>query len=197
MRAVTWSPPESQWKNHARNRGPFVDKFIPKNSVGAELGVYCGHFTKVLLDIAKPEKLFLVDLWDLHGESWEDWGIKGPSTRAALHDLLKRYCWEIAADRIAVCAADDLVWLTRFPDNYFDWVYIDTSHTYEHCIAELPIVAAKVKPDGIITGDDWESDPNHPHHGVFLAVTEFVEREPYDLVYAADNGDGQWAIKSR
>jgi hypothetical protein len=85
--------------------------------------------------------------------------------------------------------------LPQFPDRYFDWVYIDTLHFYEHTRDELALLKTKVKVDGVIAGDDWLPDPSHRHHGVCRAVTEFVQAEPYELIYA-DEQDLQWAISA-
>lgn len=185
-------PPEDQWRAHARNRVGFVEKFIPRDGVGAELGVYCGDFTRILLDVAMPARLHLVDLWELLGPSWEHWGIHGPDTCEALTRVRSLYADEIDRGQVQVHQADDLSWLASLPDDSLDWAYIDTSHTYEHCAKELPLAAAKVKPGGLICGDDWMTDPTHPHHGVLVAVTEFLEREPFELIYAGE--DLQWAI---
>ena len=191
---VRW-PPDEQWIAHARNRTDFLEQVIPKHSVGAELGVYCGDFTRILLDVVQPTTLHLVDLWELLAPTWEHWGIQGPTTSEALTGVCQRYAPEIVTGQVQVHEADDLLWLAGLEDNSLDWCYIDTAHTYEHCSAELPIAAQKVKPGGIICGDDWTGDPDHPHHGVYVAVHDFITRHPYELIYSADNNDGQWAIQ--
>lgn len=50
---------------------------------------------------------------------------------------------------------EDLECLKKFKDNYFDWVYIDLSHDYNHSMQELKILKNKVKKSGIICGHDW------------------------------------------
>ena len=84
--------------------------------------------------------------------------------------------------------------LQQFPDHYFDWVYLDTSHEYESTKVELSLLSRKVKPEGIILGDDWFSDPSHLFYGQYRAVTEFVRDFGYSIVYASDT-DHQWAIR--
>jgi len=85
--------------------------------------------------------------------------------------------------------------LPTFPDRYFDWVYVDSVHVYEHTRLELEILSQKVKEGGLIAGDDWIEDPEHPHHGVSRAVREFVATAQAELVYA--NGDDlQWALRN-
>lgn len=189
-------PPDGQWISHARERTGFIEKVIPPHGVGAELGVYCGDFTAILLDVAQPTLLHLVDLWGLLGPSWEHWGIQGPTTNEALDGIRHRFSPQIDAGQVEVHEADDLLWLAGLDDHSLDWCYIDTAHTVEQCSAELPLAAAKVKPGGVICGDDWTSDPTHPHHGVFVAVHAFLDHNPYDLIYG-EQEDGQWAIARR
>ena len=37
--------------------------FLPRRSAGAEIGVWQGVFSRMLLEVAKPTRLFLVDPW--------------------------------------------------------------------------------------------------------------------------------------
>ena len=37
-----------------------------------------------------------------------------------------------------------------FKDDYFDWIYIDTDHSYPTTIGELEAYAPKIKENGII-----------------------------------------------
>lgn len=187
---------DPRWVDHAQQRTDFVDKVIPKLGIGVELGVYCGDFTRVLLDVAQPHTLHLIDPWYLIGDDWSAFDVTGPTTREALTMVQNVCADEIASGTVELHIADDLVLLPIFPDRFFTWAYIDTQHTYEQCSAELSILASKVAQHGVIAGDDWNTDPTHPHHGVCCAVKDFVAHQPYDLIYA-DDGDGQWAIGHR
>ncbi len=57
---------------------------------------------------------------------------------------------------------------TRFADGYFDLVYIDGDHTYAGVMADLETWYGKVRPGGILCGDDftWQ--------GVYEAVMTFM-----------------------
>jgi Methyltransferase domain len=68
------------------------------------------------------------------------------------------------------------------PDESLDWVYVDGDHTYDAVRNDLEAWAPKVKPGGLLTGDDygsfgwWEGD-------VQRAVDEFVAaRRPQVLL---------------
>jgi hypothetical protein len=174
-------------------RGSLVDKYIPKGGIGAELGVLKGNFSKVLLNRTKPKELHLIDPWYFLTSKW-DWTGGNQSTVDALCYILQSNKKEIDEKKVFVHVQDDIKLLGEFPDEYFDWVYLDSSHEYEHTVAELELLHKKVKSSGIICGDDWRPDANHIHHGVYRAVNEFILKYNYDLIYSDDN-NLQWFIK--
>lgn len=178
-------------KNRVRRR--FVESMIPQGGVGAELGVHKGYFTKLLLEIANPKKLHLVDPWYLLTGEWT-WAGGNRSTVDALRSIMKTFRDQLVDGTFVLNISDDLEFLKSVPDAYFDWVYVDTSHEYEHTKKELEILQHKVRADGVIAGDDWQTDPGHRHHGVCRAIREFLETAPYELVYQGDD-DKQWAIR--
>ena len=45
--------------------------------------------------------------------------------------------------------------LSKFDNNYFDWVYIDANHLYEHVIKDLNIANQKIKKNGLIVCNDY------------------------------------------
>jgi len=174
-------------------RGPLINKFLPKNKTGVELGVLLGNFSRTLLKYSNAKELHLVDLWYLFGSDW-DWAGGNANTVDALVKVLKENKKEINERKIIVHVQDDLIFLNEKPDNYFDWVYIDSAHEYEHTIKELEILIKKVKINGIICGDDWRPDLTHRHHGVYKAVMEFVGKGHLEILYSSDQ-NLQWFSK--
>ncbi len=168
-------------------------RFIAPGGVGAEIGVHKGYFTAHLLRELTPQRLHLVDPWYLLGAEW-NWGPPSRSTVDALCSILHRYTDELTAGRVVLHVGWDLEVLAAMPDASFDWVYLDTDHEYESTRLELEVLQRKVTPSGIIAGDDWRSDPDHRHHGVFRAVQEVVATTGYDLLHA-DDDDQQWLIR--
>jgi SAM-dependent methyltransferase len=161
----------------------------PRGGVGAEIGVYRGDFTAQLLAHIPLSKLHLIDCWwTLGSESYEHEWFEGASTHEAYDQAV-----QVADERCQFHIGDDLEILPRFPDRYFDWVYLDTSHQYEHTIKELEILRTKVKPTGLITGDDWYPDPTHELNGVYRAVNEFCDRNGCEVVWLDEWV--QWAIR--
>jgi hypothetical protein len=178
--------------NH-QMRGQILQRLVPSNSVGAEIGVHKGRFIRAILDMIKPKKLHLIDPWYLFGKEWQ-WAQGNRSTMEALIGILRACEEELVNGSIVLHIGYDVDILPMFHDQYFDWVYLDTSHQYEQTKRELELLKLKVKADGVIAGDDWHIDPNYMHHGVCQAVREFVEKEPYEIIYANDK-DKQWAIR--
>ena len=73
---------------------------------------------------------------------------------------------------------DSVQFLESFPDNYFDFIYIDTSHQYEHTKNELNLSLRKIKNSGIIAGHDYNLDR---FEEVVRAVDEFSKKNNLKL----------------
>ena len=179
----------------ARNiqRIALLSRFITPGGVGAELGVHKGYFSPVLLEGLAPEKLYLIDPWYLQGKQWT-WGEGNRRAVDALCRILRELEDELAIGKAVLWIDDDLVALARMPDKHLDWAYLDTTHQYDQTARELQLLKQKVKPGGIIAGDDWRPDPSHPHHGVCKAVQAFVNCERCTLVHA-DEISMQWILR--
>ena len=173
-------------------RGKIMVNILPKNGVGAELGVFRGEFSPYLFKYTKAIKLHLIDPWYFLTAKWT-WAVGNKSTVKALRKILKKWRKEIEEQKIFIHIGDDREVLQTFPDCYFDWVYLDSSHQYKHTVEELRILKDKVKAKGVIAGDDWRPDPLHRHHGVYKAVTEFINQYGYSILYS-DERNRQWAI---
>lgn len=69
-----------------------------------------------------------------------------------------------------------------------DIVFIDTSHLFEHTLAELGVYRWLVNPGGVIVLHDTElplpetAPPDHPRYPVKKAISEFCAREGFDWV---------------
>lgn len=166
----------------------WILELIPKNSVGAEVGVFTGMFSEKILTIVQPKQLFLVDWWEAQGEYFSDWGkytdfgrLKTADAKDAVRFRVERYG---NPDDVQIVECESINWLQSQCDASLDWVYLDTDHRYAQTFAELQAVVAKLKPGGIIVGDDWYSDYGHIHAGVMLAVNDFIRASDFDILVA-------------
>ena len=179
------------------------EKFLlqmPKGAVCAEIGVFRGHFSRAILRYTRPQELHLVDpWWEMYGDRFPDWGTYTDHgrlrTRHAYAETLKIVARYGKNTNCEVHVGQSFDVLERFPDAYFDWVYLDSSHQYEETMHELEVLSRKVKPGRLITGDDFIEDPADVNHGCSVAVREFCEKEGWRL--GEVNAFNQWTISRR
>lgn len=180
-----------------RQRAEMLVRLLPKNSIGAELGVFRGEFSVAIIRAIAPSELYLVDPWDLaYGEIYPDWGEyteRGTlPTARALSETTSRMSSQ-SLTKVHIVKDYSQSWLAKVPDAYLDWAYLDSTHAYDDTVRELDLCRAKVKPEGVICGHDFEINPDRIHHGVFRAVTELVREGDYDLIWAGPFQ--QWAVR--
>lgn len=149
-------------------------RILPQNGVVAELGVDEGDFSSLILSINKPKKLHLIDFWGSKRYNQD----KRKKVESRFQGNIENKTVEINLG-LSTTVVDD------FKDNYFDWVYIDTSHSYKTTIEELELYRKKVKVDGIIAGHDyilgnWDG---LVRYGVIEAVYEFCIRHNWEIIF--------------
>jgi len=158
--------------NHPREH---LIKYLTKGTVGAELGVGKGIFSKHLVTTMELKKLYCIDLWAPISQH-----IQGPfytndegfeKRYQSIKKELEQYPIEVIRD------------LTYNAPNYIkeqelDWAYVDGDHTYEGCKKDLVAVNALVKDDGYIMGHDHTYKAKR-NWGVVEAVAEFVKENNY------------------
>lgn len=160
------------------DRRAFVER-LPKGACVAELGVADGDFSELILTIAQPRRLHLIDAWD-HARFQ-----RGQAR------VRERFASAIAAGQVAIDVGISYEALERFPDAHFDWIYIDTDHTYRTTQRELRVCAQKLKPSGLIAGHDyvtgnWNSGMRY---GVVEAVHEFCVEAGWELILLTHETD--------
>jgi hypothetical protein len=180
-----------------KERAEMLTRFLPRNSVGAEIGVFRGEFSATIIRAIEPRELHLVDPWDIaYGANYPNWGDyteHGALTTArAFAETVSRTTSDHKT-KVIVVKDFSAAWLAKMPDGYFDWVYLDSTHTYDDTKQELALSARKVKPEGVICGHDFEIRRDELHHGVFRAVIEFVRQGEYELIWAGPQQ--QWALR--
>jgi hypothetical protein len=185
--------------HHRVRQRKFLLNHIPESSSGAEIGVFTGLFSSIL---ARESKIFQVTFvdpwWKAFGEHYPDWG--GYTD----HGRLETHCaYELARKRVSrpglqnriVEVAFSYEWLESQPDESLDWVYLDSTHTYDGTKRELALLDRKIRQDGIVLGDDWQTNRSHRHHGVALAICEFLRTSDFEPVLCGVFG--QWILRRR
>lgn len=167
-----------RWVLHEEPRD-FLLRRLPRGSVGAEIGVYRGDFSARILQVVYPSMLHLIDPWEyqeeyaeaLYGGRAED----GQAEMDRIYDsVLDRFAGARAEGRVSVHRGSSVDVANEIPDRSLDWVYIDGNHEYEYVLEDLRIYHEKVRPGGLLAGDDygtrgWWED------GVTRAVRHFTD----------------------
>ncbi|GAB2690125.1 class I SAM-dependent methyltransferase [Aliiglaciecola aliphaticivorans] len=149
-------------------------KKLPKHGTAVELGVATGSFSKCILEYASPSKLYLVDVW---GSQRYNQGL--------LDNIQQLFNTQVQANEVVIKRKLSHEAVSDFPDQYFDWIYIDTTHKYKQTKLELELYAAKMKPGGIIAGHDYSMGnwAKSFRYGVIEAVHEFCVTHNWRLKY--------------
>lgn len=166
-------------------------EFMPEGAVGAELGVFRGAFIDHLLT-TKPSKLYLVDPWFRSASNWP-WAKGDNSTVNAVLSIISSFRNEIESGNIDLRLEYSQDFLKSIPDNHLDWVYIDTTHSYKQTLIELELSLKKIKKSGFIMGDDYNSNPQARHTGVYKAVQEMARKDKLELII--DEVHGQFCCR--
>lgn len=149
-------------------------KLMPKNGVITEIGVNVGSFTEKLLEYTQPLKIHLVDLWGSERYPEEKYSI-----------VLNKFSEQIKEDKIEIHRGFSTTVLKDFPNEYFDWVYLDSDHGYRTTYDELIILKDKIKQGGVIAGHDYcrFASKGNARFGVVEAVNKFCVEYDYELFY--------------
>lgn len=156
------------------------------NSRGCEVGVRYGVFSEYLLD--KFSNLYMdcvdpysayQDVIDFQSQAEQD------KTKENARERLSRFEW-----RVNWTYLNSLDAAQTFPRSFFDFVFIDANHSYEHVIKDIHTWHLKVKPNGLLCGHDYGMT------GVNQAVNEFAEIFRYEVKHVTYPPDC-WFIEVR
>ncbi len=140
-------------------RGRLLER-LPKKAKVAEIGVWEGGFSRRILELCDPVELHLIDPWLYQPE----FGNTGFGRKKNEHLMEVKYQDVVAAfkddSRVKIHRATSEKALSDMPDGSLDWVYIDGNHNEPFIGNDLALCLKKVKPHGIITGDDfhWQTE---------------------------------------
>jgi hypothetical protein len=186
-----------------KNRDEFLETishYIPKDSKCIELGVYNGEFSRKMLNILKPSKLYLVDPWlsgsDKNGKN-ETYGntLGGMKTaysgEGEYQQVIQGFSNEINIEQVIVDRNFSYDAVKNYPDDFFDLIYIDSCHLYDCVKSDLSDYLCKLKKEGIMAGHDYS---RFDDFGVIEAVDEFVIKNNFEL-FILNEEHNDWALK--
>lgn len=118
------------------------------NIVCAEVGVLRGQYSVRLNATLVPKELHLIDSWGKHLASFADYTSFTPQHWLEIMEKVQRKLPNAKLHRTLSTEG-----AKEFPDNYFDFIYIDADH--DRCYEDLVAWYPKLKNGGIIAGHDY------------------------------------------
>jgi hypothetical protein len=178
-----------------RELATLVNRLYP-NGVGAEIGVLRGEYSKLILERWHNGTLYLIDTWR-HISSYID--MNGQDDQYH-YDCMVKVCENIKPwqHRTHMIRMDSSLSANLFPDEYFDFVYIDADHSYEGVVKDIEAWWPKVKKGGLFCGDDYIPDDGDiwlimgdtqtyaGKFGVRKAITEFSTKHNLKIYETTD-----------
>jgi hypothetical protein len=185
---------ESKIDFRFERRRPILN-FVPRWKVGAEIGVFTGAFSEMLLQVTKPKRFYAVDpWWSVFGERFPNWGeytANGQLQTRAAHAAAVHRASRFKNAHVVVSEAVE--WAQTLPADSLDWAYIDSLHEYEPTLNELLALEQRLRPEGVLLGDDCWPRRDNLYYGVFRAVRDFCRCRNFELISL--DGAGQWAAR--
>ncbi|HEX9789935.1 MAG TPA: class I SAM-dependent methyltransferase [Kiloniellales bacterium] len=171
------------------DRRTSVLRAIPADAVCAEIGVWKGDFSDRIRTLARPRMLHLVDPWRFVAAYPQRW-YGGASARdqsdmdRIYEDVVRRFAGD---PRVAIHRLESAAAARHLADTDFDWVYVDGDHSFHAVLDDLENWASRIKPGGVLAGDDYSWRDEHGAQPVQRAVRAFIARKPpRDLTIAGD-----------
>jgi len=157
---------------------------LPTGGIAAEIGVAYGDFSAEILQLNRPSELHLIDLWQ--GDRYEP----------GFNKVTSRFRREIEEGSVVIHRGLSTEILSSLPSGMFDWIYLDTSHSYTATVQELALCPKILKKGGRIAGHDF--CVGNPYsalpYGVIRAVYEFCEKNHWEMGYVSLDADGYFSF---
>lgn len=133
---------------------------LPTGGTGVEIGVHKGAFSSHLLRNCAPDVLHLIDPWISFSDAAYDRSIYGRKTPQQEMDeryeaVCTRFAEQTDAGQVVIHRAMSDEVAGEFEDGSLDFVYVDGDHSLEGVRADIELYWPKLRPGGIMAGDDY------------------------------------------
>ena len=165
-------------------------EYMPKNVVCAEIGTCHGDFAQQIMDNMNPKELHLIDTYYFQPGDPEPWGFtrfrdSGLNQEQYIRTRFKEY------ENVFLKKGFSYDVLYDYPDDYFDYVYLDAAHDYDSVKKDITALKRKVKCGGIIAFNDYTffSLDEDFEYGVLRAVNEYLAESDHKVLFYCLNFD--------
>lgn len=134
-------------------------------SRGAEVGVWRGDSSNLILGLPMIEKLYMVDPWSKFKKS-----LSPQPVFDYIYEQVKKRV-EPYGERASIIRRLSVQAASIVPKD-LDFVFIDASHDYESVKDDIQAWRDHIRPGGVLTGDDYDLGFNRNDMTVHIAVNE-------------------------
>lgn len=168
----------------AANRESVLER-LPKGMIAAEIGVAYGAFSEKILDTMRPRKFFAIDMFDESVTGF--WGNDAFSKANMTHLEWYRTKFKEEIDQgiLETRKGFSCECLSQFPENYFDYIYLDAGHDYDNVKRDVQEIRRVIKPKGIIQFNDYIffDYMGNEFYGVMPVVNQLVNETNSKVLY--------------
>jgi predicted O-methyltransferase YrrM len=144
-------------------------------TIGAEIGVFKGWYSRELLGRNPNLFLYCVDPWQRKNER--------------VFEIAKQKLANYNAKLIRKTSAEAL---KDIADSSLDFVYIDGEHDYKNVRHDVFGWSKKVRTGGIVSGHDYFTHTAGVEFGVIRAVDEYVKENDQQLFITKEEFAPSW-----
>ena len=157
---------------------------------GAEIGVQAGLYSQTLRNTWKGEELYLIDRWK-YDPDYKDIANVSDEKQIKLYlSVVDKFAND---DSIQVIKKDSIEASKQFPDEFFDWIYLDADHSYAGCMNDLEAWYPKLKKGGIFAGHDYlDGEFACGSFRVKSAVDKFIKDKIVNLITTDEEMGKSW-----
>lgn len=158
---VNQHPPLPLERRHVENARLFANRDellasirTAESGVVAEIGVARGDFSEKILRTLQPKVFVAFDIFTMH-ETPIIWGQPSKVVfegRTQLEFYRQRFA---GMDAVKIEVGPSHEMLARYPDRFFDLIYVDGAHDYDGVKKDADLAIKKIKKDGVIIFNDY------------------------------------------
>ena len=124
-------------------------------TVGAEIGVGSGRFSRRLCETVAGLKLYAVDPWEYYDY------YEGRVTQAAMDRSYRKAVEALDPFNCEIIRAYSQDAVKRFENDSLDFIYLDANRNFYNVTEDLAQWSHKVRPGGVISGCCYYNERDH------------------------------------
>ena len=151
---------------------------------GAEIGVQAGTYSQILRNTWKGEELYLIDCWKHKNDYNDIANIPDEKHQELYLSVIKKF---IDDRSVQIIRKDSVEAAKQFPDEFFDWIYLDADHSFEGSSKDINAWWPKLKKGGIFAGHDYiDGEYTVGNFGVKSSVNNFINSNKGIKLYTTE-----------